>query len=121
MRYLKNLFFCITQTNIYINKNLQVIQNRFKNIQLINYTLNKCISCNKQEITLIFLKISSNLSLYQSDRYDKNLSLIYIWPCQYIYFTVLKTVFWTYKLLVSASTLAYSWKICQSASTLNNR
>lgn len=91
MKNAKHYILCVcNQTqNTIRNKFLTFIKKQFKQLQLINHDLSEFISCIEQEIHFIFLKIISNLSLYPSDRYDKNLSLSYIWSDVY-----LNVLFW---------------------------
>lgn len=66
------------------NRFIIFMEKRLRKLQSLNHRFMCFIFSKKHEIMFIFLKTIFNLSLYLSDRYDKNLSLIYIWSDVYL-------------------------------------
>ena len=60
------------------------MQKDFKSVRLKIYQFIDFIFHEKDKLSIVIKKTILNLSLYQSDRYDKNLSLIYIWSHEYL-------------------------------------
>lgn len=79
-----NLCVCNRATSASKKAILKFVQKQFRNVQCLKEDLVNFISGKKQEICFIFLKTIPNLSLYRSDRYDKNLSLNFICGYEYI-------------------------------------